>query len=210
MKISADQIGKRFSRTWVFRNLYYVFAGPDSFALLGRNGSGKSTFLRILAGMQVPSQGKVHWEQKGKVLEPGQWYSHLSYSAPGMSLPEELSLREFLDFHFRFKSPLPGWNPGRIIETMGLAHAAERPLEAFSSGMLQRVKLAQAIFSDTPVLFLDEPCTNLDDQGVDQYREWMDSWTADRLVFVASNDPREYEFCRHALQIQDLSAKPPN
>lgn len=207
MKISADQIGKRFSRTWVFRNIVGIFQGPESYALLGKNGSGKSTFLRLLAGMQVPSQGKIRWEKEGREVDPGQWYALLSFSAPGMSLPEELSLLEFLEFHFQFKSPLPGLHSGKIIEIMGLEHAADRPLDTFSSGMLQRVKLAQAIFSDTPVLFLDEPCTNLDDQGVNQYLKWMAEWTSSRLVFVASNDPREYSFCGQVLQVQELQNK---
>ena len=69
--------------------------------------------------------------------------------------------------------------------------------------MKQRVKLLQAIFSDTPVLLLDEPCANLDEAGVGQYRQWMDSYADGRLVVVASNDPREYYFCTERLIVED-------
>ena len=69
--------------------------------------------------------------------------------------------------------------------------------------MKQRVKLAQAIFSDTPVLLLDEPCTNLDQQGVDQYTSWIDQYTKDRLVIVASNDVREYYFCKDNIALEN-------
>jgi ABC-type multidrug transport system ATPase subunit len=69
--------------------------------------------------------------------------------------------------------------------------------------MKQRVKLAQAIFADSPVLLLDEPCTNLDQQGVAQYREWMEQYAANRMVIVASNDPREYFFCKEQIVLED-------
>jgi ABC-type multidrug transport system ATPase subunit len=65
--------------------------------------------------------------------------------------------------------------------------------------MRQRVKLAQAFFSDTPVLLLDEPCTNLDEAGVQQYLDWIAEYTNDRTVIVASNDTREYSFCEHRM-----------
>ncbi len=208
MKISAKNIGKRFSRFWVIRHVHTTLEGPGHYALLGKNGSGKSTLLRILAGMQVPSAGQCEWELNGQVLSPDKRYAYTSFSAPGMSLPDELSLKEFLDFHFQFKDPAPGLRRDDILDMMGLTSFAHRSLDAFSSGMLQRVKLAQALFSDTPFVFLDEPCTNLDDQGVKQYREWVETWTKNRLVLIASNDPREYDFCPHQLQVRDLESRP--
>jgi ABC-type multidrug transport system ATPase subunit len=89
-----------------------------------------------------------------------------------------------------------------IIKKTGLEGAANKPVGDYSSGMKQRVKLAQAIFSDTPALLLDEPCTNLDHQGVEQYRDWMEEYSKNRLVIVASNDPREYFFCREVVEIE--------
>lgn len=61
--------------------------------------------------------------------------------------------------------------------------------------MKQRVKLAQAIFADTPVLLLDEPCTNLDQQGIDLYTQLIRDYSRDRIVIVASNDEKEYKVC---------------
>jgi ABC-type multidrug transport system ATPase subunit len=92
---------------------------------------------------------------------------------------------------------------GGIIETIGLKAAARKPLADYSSGMKQRVKLAQAIFSEAPMLLLDEPCTNLDEAGVRQYLDWMGKYTQGRTVIVASNDPREYRFCEQELRMLD-------
>ena len=80
---------------------------------------------------------------------------------------------------------------------------ADKPIADYSSGMKQRVKLAQAIFSDTPVLLLDEPCSNLDQQGVGQYNSWIEQYSKDRLVIIASNDEREYHFCKERIRIED-------
>lgn len=196
MKISLEQVSKRFQRHWIFKSINYSFTAPHTYALLGHNGSGKSTLLRIIAGMQAPSVGKVHYHVNDAVVAPGNVFPHIAFSAPGQEIIEELTLREFLDFHFSFKKPLPGLNTDSIIDLTGLKAAADKPIGDYSSGMKQRVKLVQAIFSDTPVLLLDEPCTNLDQQGVLQYRDWIEAYGKNRLIIVASNDVREYYFCR--------------
>ena len=203
MKITLEGISKRFQRYWIFREVNYEFEGPGAYALLGPNGCGKSTLLRIAAGMQGASKGKVQYDDRGRRLEGTEIFGHISFCAPGMEVVEELTLREFLEFHFSFKRPLPGLDIERIIELVGLKDAGHKTIGDYSSGMKQRVKLAQAIFSDTPVLLLDEPCTNLDLQGVAQYQAWIDQYAKGRLVMVASNDEREYYFCKHKLVIED-------
>jgi ABC-type multidrug transport system ATPase subunit len=204
MKISLEHISKRFQRYWIFKDVNYSFAARGAYALLGPNGCGKSTLLRIISGMQSPSLGKTYFRGVGDLIIPAdQVFSHISFSAPGQELVEELTLREFFDFHFSFKRPLPSLSIDTIIELSGLKDTADKPIGDYSSGMKQRVKLAQAIFSDTPVLLLDEPCTNLDQQGVEQYRDWVEQYAKGRLVIVASNDVREYFFCKEHLVIAD-------
>ncbi|MCD6063014.1 MAG: transporter ATP-binding protein [Flavipsychrobacter sp.] len=203
MKISLDQISKRFQRHWIFKEISYEFSTPGAYAILGPNGSGKSTLLRIVAGMQAPSKGKLHHVMNGNALEQNQLFAHVSFCAPGMDIVEELTLREFLDFHFSFKKPLNGLTVKEIIHITGLQQSAEKPIGDYSSGMKQRVKLAQAVFSDTPLLLLDEPCSNLDQQGVEQYRSWIETYAQNRLVIVASNDLREYDFCKERIRIED-------
>jgi len=204
MKITLEHISKRFQKYWIFKDVNYSFTAPGAYALLGPNGSGKSTLMRIMSGMQAPSQGKVLFFSKDeKAIPPEEIFSHISFCAPGMELVEELTLREFFDFHFSFKRALPSLTIDKIIEITGLKNAVDKPIGDYSSGMKQRVKLAQAIFADTPILLLDEPCTNLDQQGMEQYRDWIEQYGRDRLVIVASNDPREYFFCREQIILED-------
>ena len=203
MKICLERVSKRFQRYWIFKDIRYEFTAPGAWALLGANGSGKSTLLRVIAGMQSPSLGKIIHTADGKTLEGNALFPYISFCAPGMEIVEELTLREFLAFHFSFKKMLPGFTVDKIIDTCGLKVAADKPLGDYSSGMKQRVKLAQAIFADTPVLLLDEPCTNLDEAGVAQYTGWMEKYGKDRLVIVASNDVREYFFCKERINVED-------
>ena len=202
MKISLEQVGKKFQRHWIFKDLNYSFSKGNTYALLGPNGSGKSTLLRIIAGIQAPSKGKVIHEHNGRAIEVNHLHPFIAFSAPGMEIVDEFTLREFLEFHFSFKKPLQGLNVNQIIDIIGLSHAADKLLDDFSSGMKQRVKLAQAIFSNTPVLLLDEPCTNLDDNGVSQYLDWITQYSTNRLVVVASNDEREYGFCKERIWVK--------
>ncbi|RYZ30028.1 MAG: ATP-binding cassette domain-containing protein, partial [Chitinophagaceae bacterium] len=74
----------------------------------------------------------------------------------------------------------------------------------YSSGMKQRVKLAQAIFSNTGIVLLDEPCSNLDVKGIELYHSLIDRYCKERLVIVCSNDPVEYNFCQSILSMAEF------
>ncbi len=204
MKICLEKAGKRYQRHWVFKELSYIFSAPGSYALLGANGSGKSTLLRVISGMQSASTGKVIYEINGKSIPLTDAFPVLSYCAPGMELPEEMTLRELFDFHFSFKKPAAGLTIKEMIGLTGMQQSVHKPIADFSSGMKQRAKLAQAIFSDTPVLLLDEPATNLDEAGVQQYLSWMERFSNDRLVIIASNDEREFSFCKERILLSDF------
>jgi ABC-type multidrug transport system ATPase subunit len=201
MKISLSDTGKRYNREWIFRHLSYTFESGNHYALTGFNGSGKSTLLQILAGSLTHSEGLVQYETAGHSIEPQQVYQHISIAAPYLELPEEMTLQEFLSFHFCFKNILPGIRIESIIQTIGLEKAAHKQIRNFSSGMKQRAKLAQAVFADTPAVFFDEPCTNLDTEGINLYHRLVEHYCSNRLVVVSSNDEEEYRFCRFVLPV---------
>jgi ABC-type multidrug transport system ATPase subunit len=203
MKISVEAISKRFLQHYIFKNVSLSFETPDSYALLGINGSGKSTLLRIIAGMQSPTKGSIEYSNGSEKIAPENIFQYISFCAPSMDLIEEMTLLEMLTFHFNFKPILKGLSVAKVIEAIGLSAAQNKFLGDYSSGMRQRVKLAQAIFTDTPVLLLDEPCTNLDQAGVEQYRSWVKEFGQNRLLIIASNEEREYDFCQHQIKMED-------
>ena len=200
-----EDAGKKFQRQWIFRHLDYAFERGVLYAVNGANGSGKSTLLRTIAGIHTASEGKLSYSlDDGRPLDYSSWYRYLSYSAPGMSLLPAFTLTEFFQFHISFKPWLSGFDTARVIDLIGLGKVKDKPLQDFSSGMMQRVKLAQCFFSDTTILLLDEPCSNLDASGVHLYQQLVEDYSADRIVIIASNDPRETAQCTRVLSLEDF------
>jgi len=148
----------------------------------------------------MPSKGEVIYEQNGIIIEPESVFTHISFCAPYLELIEEMTLTEFLAYHFTFKKPLIP--VGEMIRKIGLENAADKWIEKFSSGMKQRVKLAQAIFADAPALFLDEPCTNLDEQGIALYHDLIEDFCRQRILIVASNDVNEFGVCERQYSLE--------
>lgn len=204
MKITLTDAGKRFNRDWIFRHLHYEFIAGRSYAITGPNGSGKSTLLQAIAGAIGISEGKIAYDvNNGLTVEADKVYRHLSIAAPYLDVIEEMTAGEFLRFHASFKPLLPGWTAKKILGEVGLRGASDKQIRFYSSGMRQRVRLAQAIFSDTPLVLLDEPCTNLDADGIVLYRQLIAGHCKGRLVIVSSNDRQEYDFCEEVINIMD-------
>lgn len=201
MQIVAKQLGKRFNREWIFRKVDIDIATGQSYAIIGPNGSGKSTLLQVLGSITSASEGSVAYYSGTTLIEPEEMYQHITIAAPYTELIEEMTASEFLQFHFTFKSASIAVND--ILPTVQLTKAANKQIRYFSSGMKQRIKLAQAIFSSSKILLLDEPCTNLDEEGIKLYQTLIQKYCQEKLVIVSSNDLQEYAFCKHQIHVQE-------
>jgi len=203
MTIQLTDAGKRFNRDWIFRHVTYVFQEGRSYAITGPNGSGKSTLLQAIAGSMNMSEGICESLIVDRKLEDGEIYKYIAIVAPYLEVIEEMSAKEFLLFHASFKPLLSSVTIDEVIKIIGLEKAADKQIRYYSSGMKQRVKLAQAIFSDAPVLLLDEPCTNLDKTGYDLYHQLINNYCSNKLIIVSSNDEKEMDFCEEKISIMD-------
>ena len=203
MKISLTDAGKRFNRDWIFRHLTYEFSAGQSYAIIGPNGSGKSTLLQVISGSMQVNEGNIQWAMGNEQLTSENVYNRISICAPYLEVVEEMTLIEFLNFHSRFKPFLSSITSEKIIPILGLEDAVTKQIRNYSSGMKQRVKLAQAIFSDVPVVLLDEPCTNLDGTGIELYHSLINEYCKNRLVIVSSNDEMEFSFCKERISLSN-------
>jgi ABC-type multidrug transport system ATPase subunit len=215
LNISLQNTGKRFNREWIFRKFNYEFLQGKSYAITGPNGSGKSTLLQIIAGATLHSEGNISWQLASSNLQTTNnkqqtenekretrnelTYQQISIAAPYLDLIEEMTANEFLSFHSSFKILTKSF--AEILAAVGLEKAAEKQIRYYSSGMKQRLKLAQAFYSNTSVLLLDEPATNLDEDGIAIYKKLWQENTTNRLVIVSSNDKVEYEECEEVIGI---------
>jgi ABC-type multidrug transport system ATPase subunit len=204
MKITLSNAGKRFNREWIFRKADLQFQSTIAYAITGPNGSGKSTLLQSIGGMLQLSEGAINYANAKGELRNEEVYKTISFCAPYLDVIEEMTLIEFLQFHQQFKSFLPGLDSQQVIKILGLDGAANKQIRNYSSGMKQRVKLAQAILSHTTIVLLDEPCSNLDAGGIALYHSLINKYCKQRLVIVSSNDEVEYQFCKEIIAIQQF------
>ena len=205
MQIHFTTASKRFNKEWIFSNLDFSFITGQHYALIGNNGSGKSTLLQIIAGYIGLTKGQVHWvDNNGQSIDSSNIFQHISIAAPYLELVEEFTALEQIAFHQQFKPLQTGLSPIELLEKIGLSNAANKQIRNFSSGMKQRLKLALAIFDQAPILLLDEPCSNLDQEGIQTYHQLMQAYAMHKLIIVASNDPQEYKFCNQQLSLSDF------
>lgn len=203
LTLTAQQLSKRYIRQWIFRKLEYTFTAGNPCAITGPNGCGKSTLLKVLSGFQPATEGAVSYLSHGTLMGTEDFFRSISIAAPYLELIEDFTLGELLKFHFSFKRLSAGHTLEGLAERMYLVDAWHKPVKHFSSGMKQRLRLGLAFFADTPLLFLDEPTSNLDIQGQDWYEKEITQLISDKIILVASNQPAEYRFCTQQLYLPD-------
>ncbi len=203
MQITLHQVSKRYRYDWVFKGIDYCFRQGEKYSLTGPNGSGKSTLMKVLSGHLTPSKGMVEFSFGEKKLMIEDVYKQISYAAPYIDLIEEFTLLEILRFQRQFKPFLENVTEDIITDLLAFPRAKNKEVRHFSSGMKQRLKLALALCSNSSLILLDEPTTNLDRQGIDWYLNLAEKYLGDRTVVVASNVVEDYRFCEEGVNILD-------
>ncbi len=208
MQITLIDIGKRFNRQWIFKGIDTTFENSKSYALVGNNGSGKSTLLQLIYNYQTISKGQIKYVFEQQVLEENDLIHKIAFAAPYLELIEEFTMNEMLRFHFDFLPKQSGISLHEMIMDAGLTGNEHKQIRYFSSGMKQRLKLILALFSYTPLLLLDEPCSNLDEQGIAWYRKIIQEQLGKRTIIIASNQLFEYDFCESVINISYFKPLP--
>ncbi|MDJ1470670.1 ABC transporter ATP-binding protein [Xanthocytophaga flava] len=203
MRITLDNVGRKFNRDWIFRNINLTLESGNVYVITGPNGSGKSTFLQILAGNLPLTEGKISYSLQTKIVSEDNIFRHISVASPYLELIEELTLTEVIEFHLRFKQLRDNLNVNSFIERIGLQRSKDKFISNFSSGMKTRLKLGLACYSDTPILLLDEPTSNLDTTGIAWYQKLISETVQNRLVILCSNQVYEYESFGNILHFEN-------
>jgi heme exporter protein A len=186
-------VSKRFGNRSVLAAVSGTLQQGRVLVVAGPNGAGKSTLLNILAGLLRPSRGEVVYRDGDGPLPRTHWFERLGMAAPDMSVYEELSALENLRFFARLRGlHLEETAVRELLDGLGLPPREQtRMVGTYSSGMKQRVKLAQAVLHEPPVLLLDEPSSNLDEAGHEVVAGLVARFRERAAVAVATNDPRE-------------------
>ena len=205
MSLSLINIAKKYNHEWIFRNVCYQFEIPGSYVIHGPNGSGKSTLLKIISGFLTPTEGELKLKINSNYITNENWSNHIAYAAPYYELIEEMYLEEFVSFYIKFKPLQKGISQNDLIKIAYLEEAKDKQIKNFSSGMKQRLKLSIAWLSDVSVVLLDEPCSNLDTNGIKWYKNLAKEYSKNKLIIVCSNDIEdEFSFCKKSLDLGNL------
>lgn len=197
--LKLENVGKQFYRRSLFQGLSLELNSGDSLALVGTNGSGKSTMLRIIAGQLAPSTGKVSYRLGDRLIPSAERYQFLSWSAPYISLFPELTIREQFRLQQQFKKAL--LSEKEFLTILDLEAHADKPLRFFSSGMSQRAKVGLALFAESALILLDEPTSNMDSHYASLMLGLIKEYQGDRILVLASNLAREYGELSHQIHL---------
>jgi ABC-type multidrug transport system ATPase subunit len=203
MHVSAKNLQKKYNGDIVFSNLDVNIPFGSKCAIIGPNGSGKSTLVQILAGFTLPSAGKVAYVHRNKEIDPDQWYSFISFCGPYQELIEEFTAKEIFELHFSLKKLQPYITIHTFQNLVSMESDMLKPIKNFSTGMKQKIKLGLAFCSDTPLLFLDEPTSNLDKANFEWFHSMVNEYTHNRTLIISSNQTNEYTFCDTIINVMD-------
>jgi ABC-2 type transport system ATP-binding protein len=204
LNVILQNIGKKYNYHWIFRQITYEWEAPAHLGILGNNGSGKTTLLKLICGFLTPSEGRITWTLGEKNISDSV-FRYTGIASPHLELIEEFSLRESIGFHSKFRGWIEGHNPKTLIQISGLEKSADKPIKYFSSGMKQRVKLLFAVMSNNPLIILDEPCSNLDEQSIAWYQQLIEDFSGKRLLIIGSNDKDTECFsCKSFINLSQL------
>ena len=170
--VRLERFEKRYGKVPAVRPLDLEVKRGESFALLGPNGSGKTTIIRALVGLHRPSAGRILVDGLDVVRSPNRVKERLSYAPQRVTMPEMLTAREVVTMFGRLKG-VPDERGEEVLDLFSLTDAADRRTREFSGGMLQRLGLAVAFLKEVPLFVLDEPTVNLDLLGVDRLRRLL-------------------------------------
>jgi ABC-type multidrug transport system ATPase subunit len=202
LRIVVENLQKNFNNQLVFQNLSLEINANQKIAFVGPNGSGKSTALLCLAGFYQPSKGKVDFINNNSIIEEVQKFSYLSIASPYLELPENFSALEIFNFQSNLKPFLKDISQDFFFNSIKLTRSKNTPVKFFSSGMKQILKLGLAIFADTPILFLDEPCSNLDENNILIFNEIFKSYALNKTVLIGTNNhPSELALVQSSVDI---------
>ncbi len=168
--IATESLSKRFPRVTALDRLS-VDIGPGVTGLVGANGAGKSTLIKILLGLSPASEGRAEVLGLDVATKGGAIRERVGYMPEHDCLPPDVSATEFVVHMARMSGLPPTAARERTADTLrhvGLYEERYRPIGGYSTGMKQRVKLAQALVHDPQLVFLDEPTNGLDPVGRDE------------------------------------------
>jgi heme exporter protein A len=202
--LEVNDLSKHYTRTLLFKDISFELRPGEVLSITGWNGSGKSTLLRIIAGLVRPTSGKVEMFFQGESIPKESRRRFVGMVAPAFSLYEELTALENLEFFCKVRGiAYDRESCLAMMERTGLSENPHKFCRNYSSGMKQRLKLAQALLHSPPLLLLDEPGCNLDSKGMKIVESIISAQRQRGMTVIASNEKREVDYGDRVINLSE-------
>lgn len=201
--VEAVELNKSFGRRLIFNDLHFKFDKSGIYGISGPNGSGKSTLVKIIAGIIGASKGKIIHKVNDKQIVDENLHNHIGFVSPYLILYEEFSTYENMKLFAEIRGVK--FNSERVdylLEKFLLFKRKDDLLKTYSSGMKQRVKFIFALMHSPELLILDEPTSNLDDEGKNSVYELIKEEGQKNIVLIASNEKYDLEVCSDIVYLE--------
>lgn len=203
VSITTNDLSKDFNRRLIFRDISFSLSSPSSLAITGKNGAGKSTLSKILAGLISSTRGSITYTMNDKQVGIEEFKHHIGFVSPYLNLYDEFTALENLQLLSRIRATTQQ-NESRMKDLLNLVNLWQRRddlVGTFSSGMKQRLKYAFALLHNPIVLILDEPTSNLDEEGIEFVQRMVKQQKEEGVLIVATNDKEEAGWCAQEIHV---------
>jgi len=201
--VEALELNKSFGRRLIFNDLQFRFDKSGVYGISGPNGSGKSTLVKIIAGILGASKGKIVHKMNDQEIAEERLHDHIGFVSPYLVLYEEFSTYENLKLFAEIRGVK--FNKERVdylLNKFLLYKRKDDLLKTYSSGMKQRVKFIFALMHSPQLIILDEPISNLDDEGKNSVYELVREEGQKNIVLIASNEKNDLELCNDIVYLE--------
>jgi daunorubicin resistance ABC transporter ATP-binding subunit len=185
--VHAEGLGKRYDELWALRDFDLTVPAGTVLGLLGHNGAGKTTAIRILTTLALPTTGRAHVAGHDVVADPAAVRARIGLAGQAATVDGLLSARANLQLVgrlYRLPREQARKRADELLERLGLTDVADRLVKTFSGGMRRRLDLAASLVAAPPVLFLDEPTTGLDPHSRNELWALLRELVADGATLV--------------------------
>lgn len=203
LELVVDDLAIDYGARRVVAGVSLSLAVGETLVVAGSNGSGKSSLLRVLCGLQRPSRGQARYRVGQGLLQPHEARGLIGWLSPDLQLYRELTALENLRFFADLRGlALSDADLRERLADVGLAGRGDDLLAAYSSGMAQRLRYAYALLHSPPVLLLDEPTVTFDERGAALFAQVVERQRQRGMLVIATNDPRELQYGDYLLRLE--------
>lgn len=201
--LKADSVSKNFGRRLIFHDINFQFSITGVYGISGPNGSGKSTLMKIISGINSPTSGKIVHKIDDKEIVSEKLHNFIGFVSPYLVLYEEFSAWENLNYFAKIRDvPFDKEKIELLLNDFLLYDRRDDLVKTYSSGMKQRMKFIFSLMHSPKLILLDEPTSNLDDEGKETVYKIVEKEGKNSIVVIASNEKSDLAHCGETILLE--------